>query len=171
MRGVHGKAHDMFAHRSPPAAITRFVTPLACVAVLAAQSAYPDATAPSIQPAANAGSDLQQTVVSATRTAQPLDQTGSSISVVSGAELALQQFAVVSDALQQLPGVSVARTAGAGQNTSLFLRGADAGQSLVLIDGIRLNDPSSPDGAPVLGDLFVNNVARIEVLRGPQSTL
>jgi vitamin B12 transporter len=120
---------------------------------------------------ASAAADLQQIVISATRTPEPLDQTGSSMSVISGAELATQQVLVVSDALEQVPGVSVTRTGGPGQDTSMYVRGADPGQSLVLIDGIRINDPSTTDGEPVLGDLFVNNVERIEVLRGPQSTL
>ena len=63
------------------------------------------------------------------------------------------------------------REGGPGQITSVFIRGAEAGESLVLVDGIRINDPSAPDGSAVLGDLLVSNVDHIEVLRGPQSTL
>ena len=53
----------------------------------------------------------------------------------------------------------------------MFIRGAEAGESLFLVDGIRISDPSAPDGSAVLGDLLVNNISRIEILRGPQSTL
>jgi vitamin B12 transporter len=121
--------------------------------------------------AADDAADLQQIVVSATRTAQPLDKTGSSMSVLSAAELEQRQTFVVTDILAQTPGLAVSRNGGPGQNTSVFIRGAEPGESLVLVDGIRINDPSAPDGEAVLGDLLNNNIARIEVLRGPQSTL
>jgi vitamin B12 transporter len=118
-----------------------------------------------------ASADLGQVVVTATRTAQPLDHTGTDMSVITGADLQSAQRLVLSDALAQLSGLSVTRDGGPGQTTSLYIRGADAGQSLVLIDGVRLNDPSAPDGAPNLNDLLVSDIDRVEVLRGPQSTL
>ena len=67
--------------------------------------------------------------------------------------------------------MTVVRNGGPGQTTTIGLRGAEAGQTLVLVDGVRINDPSTVDGEALLGDLLVNNIARIEVLRGPQSTL
>src|SRR6202790_1513439 len=120
---------------------------------------------------ADDAADLQQIVVSATRTAQPLDKTGSSMSVISAADLDLRQTLLVTDILAQTPGLTVSRNGGPGQSTSLYIRGAEPGESLVLIDGIRINDPSAPDGEAVLGDLLSNGIDRIEVLRGPQSTL
>ena len=121
--------------------------------------------------AAAAAADLKQVVVSATRTAQPLDKTGSSMSVISGAELDQRQTLFVTDILAQTPGLTASRNGGPGQSTSLYIRGAEPGESLVLIDGIRINDPSAPDGEAILGDLLSNDIDRIEVLRGPQSTL
>jgi len=115
--------------------------------------------------------DLQQIVVSATRTAQPLDKTGSSLSVISAADLEQRQTLIVTDMLRETPGLTVSRNGGPGQDTNLYIRGAEPGESLVLIDGIRINDPSSPDGEPILGDLLNNDLDRIEILRGPQSTL
>jgi vitamin B12 transporter len=110
-------------------------------------------------------------VVTATRTEQPLERTGESISVITRADLEAQQLVLVSDALAQTPGVTIVRNGGVGQLTTIGIRGAAAGQSLVLVDGVRINDPSSTDDEALLGDLFVNNIERIEILRGPQSTL
>ncbi|HKD22763.1 MAG TPA: TonB-dependent receptor plug domain-containing protein, partial [Rhizomicrobium sp.] len=110
-------------------------------------------------------------VVTATRTEQPLERTGESISVITRADLEAQQLVLVSDALAQTPGVTIVRNGGVGQLTTIGIRGASAGQSLVLVDGVRINDPSSTDDEALLGDLFVNNIERIEILRGPQSTL
>jgi len=140
------------------------------IAALLLMSLSPSARADS---GADAGTndDLEQTVVTATRTAQPLAKTGSSVAVISGADLTTRQLLVVSDALAQTVGVTVTRSGGPGQDTSLFVRGAAPGETLVLVDGIRINDPSTTDGQAVLGDLLVNNIQRIEVLRGPQSTL
>jgi vitamin B12 transporter len=115
--------------------------------------------------------DLNPVVVTATRTSQPLQLTGSAMSVISAADLDTQQTLFVSDALAQTPGLSISRSGGPGQTTGLYIRGAEAGESLILVDGIRINDPSAPDGEAVLGDLLINNINRIEVLRGPQSTL
>jgi vitamin B12 transporter len=110
-------------------------------------------------------------VVSATRIPEERERTGSSVSVVTAQDLADQQILVASDALAELPGLTVVRNGGVGQPSSLLLRGAEAGQTLILMDGVRINDPSAVDDSAILGDLLVNNVDRIEVLRGPQSTL
>jgi vitamin B12 transporter len=110
-------------------------------------------------------------VVTATRTPQPAVITGESVSVITGNDLQTQQIDVVTDALAETPGLIVNRNGGVGQTTSVSIRGAETGQTLVLIDGVRMNDPSSVDDQAILGDVLVNNIDRIEVLRGPQSTL
>jgi vitamin B12 transporter len=110
-------------------------------------------------------------VVTATRTPEPRELTGTSISVLTAEDLANQQIVVLSDALAELPGVQIVRNGGIGQPTSIRLRGAEAGQTLVLIDGVRINDPTAVDESAILGDVLVNNVDRVEVLRGAQSTL
>lgn len=113
----------------------------------------------------------EMVVVSATRTPQPLEVTGTSMSIITADDIALKQTPVLADILADLPGVSVTRNGGVGQTTSLFLRGSEVGQTLVLVDGIRINDPSATSGGALLGDVLANGLERIEVLRGPQSTL
>ncbi|MEI9888826.1 MAG: TonB-dependent receptor [Rhizomicrobium sp.] len=110
-------------------------------------------------------------VVTATRTPQPAAKTGTSISVITAEDLKTRQTVVLTDVLAQLPGLSVSRNGGVGQTTTVFTRGAPDGQTLFLIDGVRIEDPSSTSQGPILQDLLVNNIDRIEVLRGPQSTL
>jgi vitamin B12 transporter len=114
---------------------------------------------------------INTVVVTATRTKQLKEKTGSSISVITDEDLKAHQIVAVSDALKETPGLTVVRNGGLGQPASIGLRGATDGQSLFLVDGVRINDPSSTNNQAILGDLFVNNIDRIEVLRGAQSTL
>lgn len=114
---------------------------------------------------------FETVVVTATRSEQPLEKTGASVSIVDSADIASRQAVTLTDALAEVPGLSINRTGGVGQTTTVFLRGANSGQTVTLIDGIRLDDPSSTDDSTMYADLFVNNIDRIEVLRGAQSAL
>lgn len=120
---------------------------------------------------AMAADAVETVVVSATRSEQPVEKTGASISVLSGEALEARQIAFLSEALADVAGVSVNRTGGPGQTTTVSLRGAEQGQTVTLIDGVRIGDPSETAGGVLFGDLLLNNVARVEVLRGPQSAL
>ena len=77
----------------------------------------------------------------------------------------------MSDLLAQTPGVAVTRNGGIGAATALRIRGAEADQTVVIVDGVKLNDPSSVGGGYNFGNLLAGDVGRIEVLRGAQSTL
>ena len=117
------------------------------------------------------GDNLERVIVSATRSEQNRDVTGTSVSVITAGDLAIEHIDIVTDALGETPGVTTVRNGGPGQTTTIGLRDAEAGQTLVVVDGVRINDPSAPDGSAILADLLVNSIDRIEVLRGPQSTL
>ena len=119
----------------------------------------------------SAAAARETVVVSATRTPQPADVTGTSISVIGADAIQTQQIDFATDALAETPGLTQVRNGGAGQNAGILIRGAEAGQTLVLVDGIRINDPSATTGFALLGDVLANGIERVEVLRGPQSTL
>ena len=117
------------------------------------------------------GQPADTIVVTATRTAQPLSRIGQSVTVIDADTIRTRQTTVVSDLLRTVPGVTVTRNGGVGGTTSVFIRGAESAQTVALIDGVKLNDPSTPGGGFDFANLLVGNIARIEVLRGPSSIL
>ena len=121
--------------------------------------------------AAETATPVEELVVVATRTPQPLDRIGQQVSVIDQADLQASQAMVISDLLAKTPGVGVDRNGGPGGVTSLRIRGAETDQTVLLIDGVKLNDPSAVGGGYNFANLLVGDIARIEVLRGAQSTL
>jgi len=113
--------------------------------------------------------EAQQVVVSATRFDIPLDQSPASVSVISSEDFEQKQIERVSDALREVPGLSVVQTGTAGQLTSVFTRGLRSEHTQVLLDGIPINQ--GLQGAFNFADLTTEDIDRIEVVRGPQSTL
>jgi vitamin B12 transporter len=123
------------------------------------------------QPDAAAAGETGSIVVTATRLATPLDQVPASITVLDKAAIDRSQDMGVTEILLRTPGVSISRNGGYGTATSLRIRGAESDQTVVVIDGVKLNDPSSTGGGYNFANLLTGDVSRIEVLRGPQSTL
>jgi vitamin B12 transporter len=113
--------------------------------------------------------EAEQVVVSATRFDIPLDQSPASVSVIGSEELEQKQIERVSDALREVPGLSVVQTGTAGQLTSVFTRGLRSEHTQVLLDGIPINQ--GLQGAFNFADFTTDDLERIEVVRGPQSTL
>ena len=108
-------------------------------------------------------------VVSATRFDIPLEQSPASVSVISSEDLEQKQIERVSNALREVPGLSVVQTGTAGQLTSVFTRGLRSEHTQVLLDGIPINQ--GLQGAFNFADFTTDDIGRIEVVRGPQSTL
>ena len=122
--------------------------------------------APTFSPGA---AEVESVVVSATRLDIPLDQSPASASVISSEELEQKQIQRVSDALREVPGLSVVQTGSPGQLTSVFTRGLRSEHTQVLLDGIPINQ--GLQGAFNFADFTTDNIDRIEVVRGPQSTI
>src|SRR6266436_1113466 len=113
--------------------------------------------------------EAEQVVVTATRFDIPLDLSPASASVINSEDFEQKQIERISDALREVPGLSVVQTGTAGQLTSVFTRGLRSEHTQVLLDGIPINQGLS--GAFNFADLTVDDIDRIEVVRGPQSTL
>jgi vitamin B12 transporter len=123
----------------------------------------------SVTQAKAAGHD--EIVVSATRVERPLSEVGSSVSVIDAAEIAIKQYSFTADALRDAAGVTIARNSSIGGVATARIRGAASRQSLVIIDGVVMNDPAAPQGGFNFANLDLVDIDRIEILRGPQSVL
>lgn len=115
--------------------------------------------------------ELGQMVVTATRTPTPIENIGSSVTVITQQDIETKQFQTLSDALKTVPGLRVVELGGRGSQTSVFARGTNSNHTLVLVDGIEINDPSSPTGAFDFAHFLLDDVESIEVVRGSQSVL
>ena len=100
-----------------------------------------------------------------------LDQSGQPVSVVSRDEIEQVQGPDLTRVLERLPGVTFSRNGGLGGFTGVRVRGADAEQLLVLVDGVRVADVGSPGGGFDFGNLLGGEVERIDLLRGSNSVI
>ena len=135
--------------------MTRFKTAIAAFALLPTPVLADDATI----------------VVTANRIEQDAKTVAQAITVIDRALIETRQTVAIADLLATTPGVSAVRNGGFGGVTSVFIRGASSDQTLVLIDGVRVNDPASPSGAYDFGNLQTTNIDRIEILRGANSVI
>jgi len=120
-------------------------------------------------PALAAEGPLEEIVVTATRTAVPLEDLAAPLFVIDRNEIERSLAPDVGELLRTHAGIELARTGGPGQPTSLFMRGTDSNHTVVLIDGVRVNPGTI--GSPALQNIAPEAVRRIEVVKGPRSTL
>src|SRR5262245_59585934 len=142
-----------------------FVLLLAAPAISYGQEASPT---PTPSPTPNE-SDNPEVVVSATRIPIPERESPATISVITAQDLKQKQIQRVADALRAVPGLSVVQTGTAGQLTSVFTRGLRSEHTQVLLDGVPINQ--GLQGAFNFADFTTDDIDRIEVVRGPQSTI
>jgi vitamin B12 transporter len=110
-------------------------------------------------------------VVTANRVETPAREVASSVLVLTRADLARTRKLFVLEALQELAGLTVQENGAPGAAATVMLRGANSEHTLVLMDGVELNDPISPSRSFDFGHLLLEDIERIEVILGPQSPL
>lgn len=120
-----------------------------------------------------AASEQRDNLITVVANGSPLrlDTTGQPIAIIDTRELESIQGADLTRALERLPGVSFSRNGGLGAQTGLNVRGANADQVLVLVDGVRVADYASPGGSYDLGNLMMDGVSRVDLLRGSNSVV
>lgn len=114
--------------------------------------------------------EVDEVIITATRLSAPIDVTPGAY-VINEAEIEQSGAAFVSEVLSEVPGVSLYSQGSPGGVTSVRLRGAGQDKTLVLLDGVALNDPSQPAGGYDFASLELADISRIEVLNGPQGSL
>lgn len=110
-------------------------------------------------------------IVTATRIDTPTKEIASSVTVITQEYLDRLKKNTVLEALQEILGVAIIQNGPIGGAASVFIRGANSEHTLVMMDGVELNDPITPSRSYDLAHLSLDSVDRIEILRGPQSTL
>ncbi|HSD37923.1 MAG TPA: TonB-dependent vitamin B12 receptor [Rhodocyclaceae bacterium] len=137
-----------------PAALLLAASPVLFAQTIATKQSEPE-TAP--------------TVVTANRVARTADETLAPVTVITRKDIERLQALSVPDVLRGMPGVTFANNGGPGKNTSLFIRGANSDQVLVLVDGFKIGSATS--GGAALQDIPIDQVERIELVRGPRASL
>jgi vitamin B12 transporter len=135
----------------------------ACLVLPAAAAAQP---VPAADPPAS-----EAIVVTATGVPTPAEQIAAGVTVIDRATIQLRGYTDLVQALATVPGLRVAQSGGPGAQASVFIRGTNSNQVLVLRDGIPINDPGVPGGAFNFGVDTLDDVERIEIIRGPMSGL
>ena len=115
---------------------------------------------------------LDPIVVSATVAPTLLERTSASVTVITREQIEAQQAPGVIDLLRQVPGVHIDQAGGRGSVSSIYLRGGDPNFTVVLIDGVKVNDPTNSRGGSFdFSTLSTEDIERIEIVRGPFSAV
>jgi len=121
---------------------------------------------------ANADETLEPiTIVSTSKTTQSIKNTTSNVTVITAEDIEEKGYQTVAQAINTVAGISISQNGGLGQPTSIFTRGMSSGKTLVLLDGMRLNDPTTTEGQARIAHLSTNNIAQIEIIKGGASSI
>lgn len=124
------------------------------------------------EPLAREEAMLEEIVVTSTKTEQEIKKTGSSVTVITKEDIAESGYKTVEEALRNVPGLTVVSSGPFGAATDVSIRGSkNYGHTLVLVDGMIVNDPISIQRSFDFAHMQLDNIERIEIVRGPQSTL
>ncbi len=109
--------------------------------------------------------------VLATGSDMRVDWSGQPVTVIGSDQIDQIQGGDLTRVLERAPGVTFTRNGGPGAQTALFVRGAASQQLLVLLDGVRMTDPSAPSGGTDLGNFDAMTIGKVELLRGSNSVV
>lgn len=132
---------------------------------------FTSALALSLALPAQAQEAIPETIVTATRIPTPAERVPAAVTVIDRQTIEERGYQTLAEALQSVPGLRLVQTGGLGQQASAFIRGSASRHVLVLLDGVPINDPSEPNGAFNFGNELLGDIERIEVVRGPGSSL
>lgn len=138
-------------------------------ALLVASAAFAQSADGRAPPTDSTG--LSAVLVTANRVPAERIAVASSTTLITAEDIARRQDNTLPDVLKDAPGLNLVQSGGPGGVASVFLRGTNSNHVKVLVDGIDVSDPSTPTGAVDFGQFATAGVARVEVLRGPQSGL
>lgn len=154
----------------------RYRSALFAAAAFVAAPAFAQTTPPADQPHPDTAGDIviadlrtEPDIVVAARVPQYAREVGQAVTVINRATIEQRQTVTIADLLATTPGVTVSRNGPLGGFTALRIRGAEGEQTLTIIDGVRVNDPSAPGGGFDFANLLAGSVDRVEILRGPNS--
>ena len=116
-------------------------------------------------------SKLEEMVITAHRIEMPMSRIGSSVSVMSEADIEARGQMNLADLLRSVPAVAVSNNGGIGKATSLRIRGEESYRTVVYVDGVKISDPTATQVSPRFAHLMTSEIERIEVLRGPQGMM
>lgn len=119
--------------------------------------------------AANTDRPEKPIIVTATRTAQTTDASLASVTVITRKDIERQQARSIQDLLRGVPGINISNNGGAGKTTSVFMRGTESDHVLVMIDNIKVGSATS--GTTAFENIPIEQIDRIEIVRGPRSSL
>ena len=117
-----------------------------------------------------ADTEIQEVLVSASLVPIAVSRSANAITVINREQINNRAALSVSELLRDVPGFAVSRSGVQGSQTQIRVRGAEANHLLVMIDGVEANDPSQSDELN-WGTLVADDIERIEIIRGPQSSL
>ncbi len=110
-------------------------------------------------------------IITATKTEINKRETGASITIITADQIEQKQKMNLVDILKTMPGTSLSSSSSLGGLADMYIRGAESNHVVVLLDGVKVNDPTSPSNGFDFAHITTDNIERIEVIRGSQSTL
>ncbi|MCO6430262.1 MAG: TonB-dependent receptor, partial [Deltaproteobacteria bacterium] len=164
--------HCEFARSFPQSANRCLVVrPIVVRFLLACAALAPLSFASAADEPGHSGESEHEYTISANRLKTPLIRQGNSVTIITAEQIESSKQTQLIEVLKTVPGLDIVQSGGLGGNAAIFLRGANSEHTLVLVDGIEINNPISNSRSFNFADISLDNVERIEVIRGPQSTV